>query len=533
MANRIKKKKETVVSVQENFALIMGIFSFAVLCILPLMVTNAYFNILETKYITYCVMAIAMMAMMFIYGMTTGKIVEYFKEFSFKKVIKSLNIVDWAMLVFWAANVISWIGSEWRWEAFWGTSGRYNGVFLMTVYMVVYFLMTRFFVFKKWYLDAFLAVGLLVCLFGITDYFQMDLMGFKERMVDYQKNIYTSTFGNINTYTIYAAVVLVVSMILFTQENNFKKLLWYYGNMIVASFALIMGCSDNAYLSLAALFGLSPLYLFRSKKGISRYLISVATFFTVILCIDGINTVFAETVIGIDSAFNVIIGLSFLPAVVVGLWVVAGVVTYFVNKGHSNGASDEMGKGLFYAWIGVIILVVASVAFAFYDATVLGNSERYGALASYVTFNDSWGTARGYVWTRTMDLWNTILTPIQKVFGTGADTFKLLMINYYPPRKQGGKLVVYDSVHNEYLNYLVTIGFVGMAAYIVFMGAAIVKMCKRVKDCPEVAAVMFAILAYVVQATININLPVAMPIILQLLTMGLCVTPAEMKNGEK
>lgn len=533
MANRIKKKQEAVVSVQENFALIMGIFSFAVLCILPLMVTNAYFNILETKYITYCVMAITTMALMFIYGMTSGRILEYFKNFNLKNTVKSLSVIDWAIIVFWIANVISWLCSEWRWEAFWGTSGRYNGVFLMTVYMVMYFLMTRFFVFKKWYLEAFLVVGLLVCLFGITDYFQMDLLGFKVRVVDYQKNIYTSTFGNINTYTVYAAVVLVVSMILFTQEDNFKKLLWYYANMIVASFALIMGCSDNAYLSLAVLFGLTPLYLFRSKKGISRYLISMATFFTVILCIDGINTVFADSVIGIDSAFNIIAGLSILPAIVIALWVAAAAVTYFVEKGKKNGASDEMGKGLFYLWIGVIVLVVGAVAFAFYDATVAGNSERYGALASYVTFNDNWGTSRGYIWTRTMELWNTVMTPFQKVFGMGADTFKLLMMTYYPARKVGGRMVVYDSVHNEYLNYLVTIGVVGMVAYIVFLVSSVVTMCKRVKDHPEIAAVMFAITAYAVQALININLPVVMPIILQLLTMGLSRTPDMLENGKK
>ena len=33
---------------------------------------------------------------------------------------------------------------------------------------------------------------------------------------------------------------------------------------------------------------------------------------------------------------------------------------------------------------------------------------------------------------------------------------------------QNGKMVIFDSAHNEYLHYLVTIGFAGMASYIVF-----------------------------------------------------------------
>lgn len=526
MANRIKKKQETKASSREVMALLMDIFVVAVLCGLPLIVTNAYFNILETKYKYFCICAISTIVVSAIYGIASGKMIEFFKEFNLKNVLKDFSVADWAIIIFWFANVLSWIFcSDWRWEAFWGTSGRYNGVFLMTIYMVIYFMVTRFFVFRKWYLDAFLAVGLIVCLFGITDYFQMDLMGFKVRIVDYQKAIYTSTLGNINTYTVYAAAVLVASVLLFAHENNRKKMAWYYVNMVVSSFALIMGCSDNAYLSLAALFGLSPLYLFRTKTGVSRYLISLATFFTVILCIDGINTVFAEQVLGIDSAFNLIAGLSILPLIVIALWVAAGAATYAAVKGAKNGVSDKMGKGLFYFWIGVIVVVVGTVAFAFYDATVAGNSVRYGALAQYLTFNDNWGTDRGYVWTRAWEIWTKKLNVFQKIFGYGADTFKLLMITFYEPRFVGDRTVVYDSVHNEYLNYLLTVGVVGMTSYIVFLVSAVVRMCKRLKGHPEVVAAMFVVVAYAIQALININLPIVMPIILVMLAMGLSKLP--------
>ena len=134
----------------------------------------------------------------------------------------------------------------------------------------------------------------------------MDILGFKVNMMDEQKAIYTSTFGNINTYTIYVAALLAVSMVLFTQEKNQKRMLWYFGNMVLSSFALIMGTSDNAYLSLAAIFGLAPLWLFRTKTGLRRYVISAATFVTVILCINGINQAYASSVLGIDSAFGLI-----------------------------------------------------------------------------------------------------------------------------------------------------------------------------------------------------------------------------------
>ena len=154
------------------------------------------------------------------------------------------------------------------------------------------------------------------------------------------------------------------------------------------------------------------------------------------------------------------------------------------------------------------------VVFVLYDANAAGHADKYGAISSYVVFDDNWGTQRGYVWKRAVEIFTKKLTPIQKVFGYGADTFALLMQYYFPADMQNGKMVIFDSAHNEYLHYLVTIGFAGMASYIVFMMSSVVAMAKRMKEQPVVAAVMLAVLAYMIQATVNINLPIAMPIIL-------------------
>ena len=524
MANRIKKKEETKSSYQDNVALIMGVFTLIVLCVLPLVFHDFYFDILETKYQFYSVAAIAALVIMGGYGLASGKMIEWFSKFNFQTWRKSMNVCDWAMLAFWFCNVLSWIFcKDWKWEAFWGTSGRYNGVFLMTVYMASYFLVTRFFKLKQWYLDAFLAVGIFVCVFGITDYFQMDILGFKVNMMDDQKAIYTSTFGNINTYTIYVAALLAVSMVLFTQEKNQKRMLWYFGNMVLSSFALIMGTSDNAYLSLAAIFGLAPLWLFRTKTGLRRYVISAATFVTVILCINGINQAYASSVLGIDSAFGLIAKQKFLPVLAALLWIASAALVARSRKPQAlmnRTSSDEMNKIAVYIWLGVIAVVCLGVVFVLYDANAAGHADKYGAISSYVVFDDNWGTQRGYVWKRAVEIFTKKLTPIQKVFGYGADTFALLMQYYFPADMQNGKMVIFDSAHNEYLHYLVTIGFAGMASYIVFMMSSVVAMAKRMKEQPVVAAVMLAVLAYMIQATVNINLPIAMPIILQLLAMG-------------
>lgn len=521
MSNRIKKKTNTKSSFQEVAAFILGIFVICILCLLPVVFTDYYFNILETKYLFYCAVSCGMIVILLVCGLYSGKAIAFIKEGKFKTAWRSLSFVDWAMIAFWLSNLISWILSEWHYDAFWGTFGRYNGLSLMTLYLLVYFMTTRFFHMRRWYLDAFLCVGIFVSIFGITDYFQMDILGFKVNMVPEQKTIYTSTFGNINTYTVYEGLLTVISMLLFCQEREQKRMLWYLGNLILSLFALIMGTSDNAYLMLAAFFGLSPLYLFASSRGVRRYLISAAVLFTVIWAIVGINHAYADTVVGIESLFSLAERFSgFLAVLVIALWILAGAVSFFLLKREKEKKTETTSGWLIIAWLAVVVIVVLAVVFVFVDANLAGHADRYGAMEQYVVFSDTWGTNRGYVWSRCMTIFKEHYTALQKLFGYGPDMLRVIFNIYYPTGRGSNLTVDYDSAHNEYLHYMMTIGIAGMLSYLAFLGGAIVRLAKRAKERPECAAILFAIAAYAVQALVNINLPIATPIVIQLLAMG-------------
>ena len=424
--------------------------------------------------------------------------------------------MDWAMLAFWGANVISWILCvDWRWDAFWGTFGRYNGVFLITLYTVVYFLVTRFFRFRQWYLDLFLVTGMLVCGFGITDYFQMDLLHFKEELSADQHATFVSTFGNINTYTVYVGAVLAVSMTLFTLDKDWRKRVWYFAAMMVSSVAIIMGTSDNAYLTLGALLGFLPLYLFRTWSGIRRYLMAAAGFFTAAWIVEWANVKYADKVLGIDSLFTMFVQYEHFKEIVLALWIAAAVLTVLTIR--RKGEKDRIGKWPCFVWLGFLAVIAAGVIYVLYDANVAGNAEKYAAISKYVVFNDAWGTNRGYAWIRSMEVFKEFFTTKDKIFGYGPETFRVLMENYYL-----GELgnVIFDNAHNEYLHYLITIGLFGMLSYMAWLGTSIFWMARNLKDRPEVAACLFALAAYAVQATVNLNLPVAMPVTVQLLAMG-------------
>ena len=54
---------------------------------------------------------------------------------------------------------------------------------------------------------------------------------------------------------------------------------------------------------------------------------------------------------------------------------------------------------------------------------------------------------------------------------------------------------IFDNAHNEYLQYLVTMGAVGLAAYVSLLVLAVREMIRNAKEKPYVMAIVFAVSA--------------------------------------
>ena len=78
----------------------------------------------------------------------------------------------------------------------------------------------------------------------------------------------------------------------------------------------------------------------------------------------------------------------------------------------------------------------------------------------------------------------------------------------------------FDCVHNEYLQYFFTIGPLGLLAYMSIFITTIINVVKTGEKCsPYVIALLFGVIAYCTQATVNIALPIATPIMWTFLCM--------------
>jgi O-antigen ligase len=105
------------------------------------------------------------------------------------------------------------------------------------------------------------------------------------------------------------------------------------------------------------------------------------------------------------------------------------------------------------------------------EVTVVGPALETGGTDS--------GEIRKIVWKGAYDVWKD-----NPIFGTGVETFAF---SYYKFRPIEHNLVsewdfLYNKAHNEYLNYLATIGIVGLSTYILLVLSVFVLFIRNIKN---------------------------------------------------
>lgn len=508
---------------------VVSIAILILITIFPLIFHNSYYDILETKYQFYrlCILTLlASLPFLVLWmvsfdlkkfqGQHTNNFLSRLHPRNWKK---TFCAADWAAFVFWVTAAISTLQSNFRHEAFWGNEGRFSGLLLLTLYVASFLIISHFWKFNGAYLELFLTVGVLMCLFGITDYFQMDILHFRKTSdAMAAMTSYTSTIGNINTYTAFVGIFIGLSATLFGLEQNLLRQIWYYLCMTISFIAIIMGRSDNAYLSIGVVFVLLPFLLFTYKEGIKRYLIIAATFSSVISLIAAINEKFVDVVLGLGSSFKIIADLCRTLWLTPLLWILVILVWLFNKK--SEAKTKQSNRLLIHIW-GILILILLLIAcFLFVDVNLWGHADRYGSLGQYLLFDDNWGSNRGYIWRQSLWLYKK-MPFLHKLFGCGPDTYGCLVSKtiIFDTKNYLGSYL--DNAHNTFLQYLITIGLAGLIAYLAFLGTSFFRLFKNRKRNSYISAVLIASCCYILQSVINLDVPIVTPFLWLLLAMGM------------
>lgn len=534
---KLKTSKKTTSSKPFDFmGFVVAAWVLAMLVLLPNWSHDAYSDILSTKY-GLCLYADGiLLGLYIIWALASGHIkksIEKMKSYADPETGKwfgnwfkaEFSILDIFMLLFLVIVIISTLQAyPYMYQAFFGNEGRWHGAIIFSLYVLTYFVVSRHYVFKRWHITAFLLGFLYICIWAITDYFKMDILKFKWGISEEHYAIFVSSIGNIDTYCAVAMIPFAFAGIMLIQsEEKVGRLIFYWICSFVAMVSMITSAADNAYLSFFAFYAFAPFIAFKTRRGVRRYLLMLASFVTAIELVIFWNAKYGDAVVTPSGVVTILSNISQLKILLVILWAAVIILYVYDFMVKKYTLDTPAPKFLHTAWIVLVIVgfvgLIVLVILANQNPPVIPSVLE--PAREYLQFTDSWGTWRGLVWKKLMDLYNNF--PVHhKLFGSGPETAGIYLQNNYYEEIAMASGLFYDSPHNELLQMFFNLGPIGLISYLgIMLSPSLLAIRTTLKKCyPIIAAVAIVCICHVFECWVNIMVPMDIPTIFALIAIA-------------
>lgn len=467
------------------------------LFVLPLAITNAYYNITETKLFTFYVLGIGyLLIQLFVFLLfvgTNGK--SFLNSIRFK-----FEFLDIAFILFGASYIISGVLSEYgASDVMFGIGSRYQGIATVLVYIALYFVITRTFSFSSrcllWAGAGFSIVSLIALMNAVS----LDPLGFYLELSAENKAKYLSTIGNVNFYSAYYNIMLPVLVVGFCKSIDKKALILFGGFVLIGSVGLLFTASESFLLGFFIGMLLLLAFFMNDEGALKRF---IGCCYLFILTINVYTRLyFSPWGKGVlNFAPSGLMRLLAKPLITLILVVLLTLVLIIAFKKPS---ALQVIKKIYVSLIisGAILCIMGIVLFN----TTLKTVD-LGALNGFLKFSPRWGTNRGQNWIFCINEFKE--APIlSKIFGFGPETYRNLTAKtgFYKTKSL-------DQAHNEYLQYLITTGLFGLGSYLSILAGTIRKCGNTIKKNAVAMSVLCGLVAYWIQASVNIAQPFTTPI---------------------
>lgn len=518
-------------------------YLFAMAALFPFFATDQYFHILRdrTRFFTVVtIMSAALILMISIIyflrflrerdsqGLHTFPKPMEAKSYILKKV-KSMELADWLLFLFLLICCISTVASDYQKESFLGTQGRYQGLLVWLLYGAEYFMVRKFSKVGTGYLVMFLSSGLALSLWGITDYAGLDVFGWIASIQESQRGMFTSGLGNINTYTAGISIFFSIAGICFIHDvrnrngSGIYSSIFYAMVFFLCGVSLITGQSDNAAIGVGTFFLLVPFLAWGAKRGVFCSILLSALFMLSLIFVGAINTVIHNPYI--DPAGGILLRLSnkvsMAPAFILAMFFLVFIALHGLAWCRSQEKASNWKNEIFCCryfiacWGSILSCCFLLLLFILIDAN-LWRPERYETFSKYLIFSDSWGTHRGLCWRLAAEEYSQF--PIrEKLFGSGLETFGLVMKKHRYQEMLTVFGQTFDSPHNEAIQYLFTTGLLGLLSYYGFLTCGCIRGLLS-NDKVKIASAG-AVIVYTAISLVNISVPITQPYIIILMAV--------------
>ncbi len=486
--------------------------------VFPLFATDSYSNIRHDKlyffvYLSFALVVVEtviLVASLFSKRTRTGQ-----------RWYKQLSLTDYSFAAVILCFTLSTIFAEFPADSLSGSQGRNNGLLLFILYFAVYIVISRLYQFRE-YVFAVLAVGSsVVFALCVLNFFGVDPLGmYNQNYSEAVRADFISTIGNRNMMSCFCCIVIPALAVLYINCRSALRFLYLVGCGL--GFASVL-CSDSesGFLGLVPVMLVILLYCCRIPQRLFRFfaLASVMLFCAKLL------SFFVANGRELGTLQHGVIS-SIWSWIMLGVLVALSVMFFFAAK---NSPEKLYPKAVFRVLLAIALFFAGAIAALFVYFSFIDTSSELNSFFSLFRFNARWGTHRGYIWIKAWRIFTRFdLKSI--LFGSGCDTFYSQFSPYFSTLYSRFGDSSTNAAHNEFLNYLVCNGVMGLAAYLALVGSVIVRALKAART--NLLALVFAapVLCYLFQSVVNIATPITTPFMFIFLALSENISRKENKT---
>ncbi len=483
-------------------------YLIAVFLGLPLVFSDYYFNITETKHVFFLISSGVYLLSLLLLR------ISFPPDYGVAAPRAALHPAALAICAFFAVSVVGGLISRYPGEVFWGENNRYQGLLTICVYALAVLSLSQQTVDLRWPERALVLGAALAGLLGLINHFGVDPFGFYENLRQADRGRFLSTLGNANFYGSYLSLAFCVTLGWFLRAPLPRARVLPALALASASFGALVSGSDSVALALFAAAAVFPMLSFSDPAALRRLPLGWGIFF---LC----SFIFGLFSRWLPSATYLSGFTTLISRAVVSLPLAALMLLLWLGLRRSKPERLVLMKKPY------VIALASAFALGVF-ALVLFNTALsglpLGGLERYARFSESWGTDRGKIWMFVSQFYAS-LPPVQKLFGAGSGA--LFHADALRPLFPDASL---DTAHSEYLQYLVTNGALGLACYLAALVLAVRTGVRRSVSSPVFRGLAAAVVAYAVQSAVNIAQPASTPVFFVLL--GVLISRAPEPPGD-
>lgn len=502
------------------------IYMLLIIVVLPFYFKQGYGRIATDKLTFFCKISLnigkVLIPTLILYAITSiaanySKIGSFiktlFSKTGIKKIICKISAIDFFVGMYGVSVVLSYLCSDYKEIALWGTSGWYMGFIPQMILVCGYFLIVRFWEPKKWVFCLIFPVAAVVFVLGYLNRF-----GYYPIEMAYANGSFISTIGNINWYCSYVVPVLFVGIGLFwwqdIEEDAKKpkiKTLRILGKTalgiyIFLGFATLVtqGSASGIFalgVMMAVLFCLSARDMYHMRQfWMVALLLSAGCLLSMV-----VRNWFPEA-ITIQEGIIDLLTQGEIPIIMTLVSCVGLLWTLWSCKKKKRNDKFLKRTAILCATLVSCIAVVYAILLTIntLNPGALGKFSEYGIF----TFSDDWGSKRGATWkVGALCFWEQDF--LHKLVGVGPDAmWPYINANSSETltelvQKNFGTKLMLTNAHNEWLTVLVNYGILGLASFAGMIVSAVRTYFKYSKASAVTAKIATACALGILSHTIN------------------------------